>query len=161
MEDELERMKKCDHHVFVMMRNISKDNKPDVVIECVKCGLTNKNEELDAFLAACFGLPIKRGTTDEFHRVVKLDTMEDLEKLDLLTDEVLPFKSPFYTYHIAKKVNLSLDIRAKECYPLIVEEMKKVDKVMRDNNLDVYEPKDMIKAIDICNGMREYKRDIR
>ena len=89
MEDELERMKKCDHHVFAMIRNTSKDNKPDVVIECVKCGLTNKNEELDAFLAACFGVPIKRGTTNEFHRVVKLDTMEDLKKLDLLTDEAI------------------------------------------------------------------------
>ena len=161
-EEKEERMRRCNHHVFFVIQNGYNDQ--DIyfspIVECVKCGLTNKHIQEDEFHSWLFNCEYESMESKVYKELMNIEFSE-YENLDYLNNDGIDIYEPFIFYHLAKQVNLSLDINSKESYSLILNTMEEIDNVIKQKNLDIHYYKDLLHAIEICNNNKVYKKEIK
>ncbi len=159
-EQKRERMENCDH-VFALIHGGRRPGaayqRPRVgkpIIECVKCGLTNKNIDTDRLISSLMGITKTSIETECYEEFMKRKKEENLS-LNLLSRNNIGTDKPFIVYHLAKQVNLSLDITSPECYPLIEKTMREITAIAREFDFDLYDVHHMLEIIRIYNERRE------
>ena len=162
-EEKEKRMRNCNHHVFAIIRKEYNSNgiwyQPH--IECVRCGLTNKYIEDDNLYSDMFEYDYESMESKVFKELISINNINDLNKLDFLSKEVINVSEPFILYHLARKVNLSIDIKCRDSYPLIIETMIRINETIKRNNLDIHFGKDLLKALDLYEDNKTYKKEIK
>ena len=159
-EEKKIRMKKCDH-VFALIHGGRRHGAyhqrrfcTNPVIECVKCGITNKNINTDRMMSNLMGYSVTSIESECYEEFMEKKKKENLQ-LKFLSRNNIGTDKPFIVYHLARQVNLSLDITSPECYPLIEKTMHEIIKIVHEFDFDLYYSKDLLEIIRIYNERRE------
>ncbi len=132
------------------------------IIECVKCGLTNKNIEIEKRYSHIFRPSIESKLFPELvynHKYSRVPFM--LQDLNMLSNKEIGTKEPRKLWYIAKEVELSLDIEYPECYPLIFDTIQKLIKLAKENNLFLMTLDSCYQLMDVYNKNRKYEKEIK
>ena len=166
MTDKEKKEKMCNcNHLFTIIRggirpdsNIRRHNhiSPFPIIECIKCGLTNKNVILDRTFSSKVSIE-----TEMFDKFTDGPNFHGIFSLDYLTKFNIGTMEPYILYQLAEKVNFSLNPDIPECYPIILETMKEILKIAKENNLDVDNVDDLYKAAEIHESGISYEKVIK
>lgn len=173
MVNKEKRIRSCKH-CFALIKEgewiggfHSSDYEYDeAIIECIKCGLTNKNKKLYYSLKYRYLNPISEPLESKlFNELVYNHGHSripfDIDDLDMLSKEKIGTRIPRIFYVIAMNANLNLDINYKESYPLIFETMKELIKISEDNHIYPNSPEKCYKLIDLYNNNRTYSKEIK
>ena len=132
------------------------------LIECVKCGLTNKNHDYEYRYSSMFRSSIESKLFSEL--VYTHDYSEVpfiLKDLNMLSEKEIGTREPRKLWYIAKEVELSLDIDSPECYPLIFDKIQELIKLAEENKIYVLNIENCYKLMDIYNKNRKYEKEIK
>ena len=166
MTDKEKKEKMCNcNHLFTIIRggirpdsNIRRHNhiSPFPIIECIKCGLTNKNVILDRTFSSKVSIE-----TEMFEKFANSSNFKGIFFLNYLSKYNIGTDNPHLLYQLAEKVNFSLNPDIPECYPIILETMKEILKIAKENNFDVDNVDDLYKAAEIYESGISYEKVIK
>ena len=168
-EQQERRIRNCKH-CFALIKegewwcgfHSSDSEYEEPVIECVKCGLTNKDKRLYKKLSFRFREPPKSRLFGEIvynHKHSRVPFA--IEDLNMLSMEKIGTRVPQIFYSMAKEVNLDIDINNPDTYPLIVKTMQKLIQISKDNNINPSTLEACYKIIDIYDGQKVFNREIK
>lgn len=167
-KEKKEKMCNCNHLFAIIRGGIRPDSdvrglhhiSPFPFIECIKCGLTNKYEVLDRIRVGMFSSK-KSLESEMFDKFTDGPNFHGIFSLDYLTKFNIGTMEPYILYQLAEKVNFSLNPDIPECYPIILETMKEILKIAKENNLDVDNVDDLYKAAEIYESGISYEKVIK
>ena len=164
-KEKEEKVKNCDHHVYAIIEEeyVLNDKYHYPVIECIKCGLTNKNVEADNIRSIYEDFNFRSIETKLFRHYTRFLDKTDYDKVDYISEQLIGTLFPNILYEIAKRINLTLDIDSKDGYPMIAEVMNKLNDIAITNNLSLTKEEDINILINIYNNERDktYKKTIK
>ncbi len=134
----------------------------DDVIECVRCGLTNKNMQYESRYSSLWGISIESTLFREIvydHSYSRIPF--DIDKLNMLSKEEIGTREPRKLWYIAKEVNLNLDINNKDCYPMIFDTIQELVKLAKENKLFLTTLDSCYKLMEVYNNKREVNKEIK
>ena len=163
-EEKKEKMCNCNHLFAIIRGGIRPDSdirglhhiSPFPIIECIKCGLTNKNVILDRTFSSKVSIE-----TEMFDKFTDGPNFHGIFSLDYLTKFNIGTDNPHLLYQIAEKVNFSLNADVPESYPMILDTMKTLLNIAKENNLNLNNINDLYKAAEIYESGISYEKVIK
>ena len=158
-KERIERMKRCNH-VFALIKK--KNVLEESIRECVKCGLTNKNEADEKFISMFVGSSCISEVTTLFHVYMDNQSSFSLPIKDLSSEE-LGTNKPYVLYRVAQQCKLSLDIDSEDGYPMIADSIKELSEIVDECDFDLNEVDDLKALMHIYSTRiaRTYKKEIK
>jgi hypothetical protein len=170
MTDDEKKEKMCNcNHLFTIIKggirpdsNIRRHNhiSPFPIIECIKCGLTNKNVILDRTRVGMFSSKVSI-ETEMFEKFANSSNFKGIFFLNYLSKYNIGTDNPHLLYQIAEKVNFSLNADVPESYPMILDTMKTLLNIAKENNLNLNNINDLYKAAEIYESGISYEKVIK
>lgn len=160
-----EKIKNCDHHVYAIIKHgfVFNGDYHHPVIECIKCGLTNKNVERDKKRSLYEDFNFRSVETRLFRNYAFFLDKKDYDDANYISERQIGTYYPSAIFEIAKQVCLSLDIDSKECYPMIEKVMNDLSEIAQNNNLTLTKEEDINELISIYSNEKDktYKKQIK
>jgi len=168
-----EEIRKCNHCFALIEKgewvggfHSSDYEYKEDIIECVKCGLTNKRKKLEAWMySANIPFPFNVHMGKLFDNLIydkkKKQIPFDIQKLNMLSYEEIGTNIPRIIYHLAKEVNLNINIDNPFSYPLIVKTMKELIALAIENDINVTNSEQGYKLIDLYNKNKKFIKEIK
>ena len=166
-KEELEKQYcNCNNHVFALIRRgwKSRITYPlEPLVECVKCGLTNKKLDDDMQMSRVCDCYIRSFETSMFYKYLSDPKFHDVdwERIPLLSGQLINTNEPYIFYEIAKEVNLSINADYEECYQLIYDTIQELIELAKKKRLDVKKENHRNKLIELYDKQRIYQKVIK
>jgi len=144
-KERIEKVHNCKHCFAIIKRGyhwqrFQYDEPP--IIECIKCGINNKNFLVDQQKTRVYGFFY---LSDEmrlfYHETADNNGFVDYSELPYLFDGKICTNDPYLLFQIVKEIKLSIDENNPAYYPMIIDTMGKLLVLINTRRLSLNNPK--------------------